>query len=362
MSGNSFGQNLILSTYGESHGAAIGGSLDGCPPGIPLTVDDIQRELDRRRPGTGRHVTPRQESDQIELLSGVFEGKTTGTPIGFIIRNTDQRSQDYGAIKDQFRPGHADFTYQQKYGRRDYRGGGRSSARETAIRVAGGAIAKVLLREVFGATVRSYVSRIGRHVLAFESWSEVAQNPFQCPNAHQVPELERYLADIRRAGDSVGAEITLVAEGLPPGLGEPVFDRLDADLAKALMSINATKAVAIGDGFLAAQQQGSEHRDEQTADQGFLSNHAGGILGGISTGAPVVATVAFKPTSSIRIPGRSTDVHGKDCTVITKGRHDPCVALRACPIVEAMAALTFADHFLRQRAQNGFLPAEKSRD
>ena len=355
MSGNSFGQNLILSTFGESHGVAIGGTLDGCPAGIVLDTEMVQRELDRRKPGTSRHVTPRKESDCVEILSGVFEGQTTGTPIGLLIRNNDQRSQDYGKIKDQFRPGHADFTYQHKYGIRDYRGGGRSSARETAIRVAGGAIAKAVLDQLAGIRIRSYVSQIGEHKLHFDDWSHVQENPFQCPNAEQVPTLERYLYDIRKSGDSIGAEITLVAENVPVGLGEPVFDRLDAELAKALMSINAVKGVAIGDGFDVISQKGSEHRDERRTDAGFLSNHAGGILGGISSGQPITAKVAFKPTSSILVPGQTTDIHGQDVELVTKGRHDPCVALRACPIVEAMAALTLADHYLRQRGQNGHI-------
>ena len=322
MSGNSIGQNLILTTYGESHGAAIGGVLDGAPAGIPLDEAAIQAELDRRKPGTSRHVTPRQEDDRLHLLSGIFAGKTTGTPIGLLIHNEDQRSRDYGAIKDQYRPGHADYTYHAKYGIRDYRGGGRASARETAIRVAGGAIAKQIL-------------------------------PFNCPNDHHTALLDRYLADIRRDGDSIGAEITVIAENVPAGLGEPVFDRLDADIAKALMSINAVKGVAIGDGFAVIQKRGSENRDERSTASGFHSNHAGGILGGISSGQTILARAAFKPTSSILIPGHSTDVHGVDVEVVTKGRHDPCVALRACPIVEAMLALTLADHYLRQRGQHG---------
>ena len=352
MSGNSTGQNLTLTTYGESHGPAIGGILDGVPAGIPLDLDAIQHELDRRRPGTSRHVTPRQEDDRAELLSGLFEGKTTGTPIGILIANTNQRSQDYGAIKNQFRPGHADYTYQAKYGIRDYRGGGRASARETAVRVAGGAIAKQILAHFAGTTIRSYLSQIGEHRLEFRAWHHVRENPFNCPNDHQIALLDRYLADIRRAGDSIGAEITVVAEGVPTGLGEPVFDRLDADIAKALMSINAVKGVAIGDGFDVITRRGSENRDERTAADGFLTNHAGGILGGISSGQPIIARAAFKATSSILVPGRSTDRDGHDVEIITKGRHDPCVALRACPIVEAMLALTLADHYLRQRGQN----------
>ena len=353
MSGNSIGQNLILTTYGESHGVAIGGVLDGAPAGIPLDEAAIQAELDRRKPGTSRHVTPRQEDDRLQLLSGIFEGKTTGTPIGLLIHNEDQRSRDYGAIKDQYRPGHADYTYHAKYGIRDYRGGGRASARETAIRVAGGAIAKQILAHLAGTRIRSYVSQIGEHRLDFADWKHVSENPFNCPNDHQTALLDRYLADIRRDGDSIGAEITVIAENVPAGLGEPVFDRLDADIAKALMSINAVKGVAIGDGFAVIQKRGSENRDERSTASGFHSNHAGGILGGISSGQSILARAAFKPTSSILIPGHSTDVHGADVEVVTKGRHDPCVALRACPIVEAMLALTLADHYLRQRGQNG---------
>ena len=352
MSGNSIGQHLTLTTYGESHGPAIGGVLDGAPAGIPLDLDAIQRELDRRKPGTSRHVTPRQEDDRVQLLSGLFEGTTTGTPIGIHIANTNQRSQDYGAIKNQYRPGHADYTYQAKYGIRDYRGGGRASARETAVRVAGGAIAKQILTHLAGTTIRSYLSQIGEYRLEFRDWHYVQDNPFNCPNDHQTALLDRYLADIRRAGDSIGAEITVVAEGVPTGLGEPVFDRLDADIAKALMSINAVKAISIGDGFDVITRKGSENRDERTAAAGFLTNHAGGILGGISSGQPIIARAAFKATSSILVPGRSTDRDGQDVEIITKGRHDPCVALRACPIVEAMLALVLADHYLRQRGQN----------
>ncbi|MDO5089962.1 MAG: chorismate synthase [Cardiobacteriaceae bacterium] len=353
MSGNSIGKLLTLTTFGESHGTAIGGILDGCPPSIALDLDAIQHELDRRKPGTSRHVTPRKETDTVHILSGLFDGKTTGTPIGLLIHNEDQRSQDYGAIKDQFRPGHADYTYHHKYGIRDYRGGGRSSARETAIRVAGGAIAKQILAALAGTRIRACVSQIGEHPLEFVDWAHVAENAFQCPNDHQIPMLERYLGDIRRAGDSIGAAITVVAENVPVGLGEPVFDRLDADIAKAMMGINAVKGVEIGDGFASVAQRGSEHRDERSAARGFHSNHAGGILGGISSGQDIVARIAFKPTSSIHVPGQSTDIYGNDCTVVTKGRHDPCVALRACPIVEAMMALVLCDHYLRQRGQNG---------
>ena len=322
MSGNSIGQNLILTTYGESHGVAIGGVLDGCPAGIPLDEAAIQAELDRRKPGTSRHVTPRQEDDRLHLLSGIFAGKTTGTPIGLLIHNEDQRSRDYGAIKDQYRPGHADYTYHAKYGIRDYRGGGRASARETAIRVAGGAIAKQILAHLAGTRIRSYVSQIGEHRLQFVDWKHVSENPFNCPNDHQTALLDRYLADIRRDGDSIGAEI------------------------------NAVKGVSIGDGFDVITRKGSENRDERTAAAGFLTNHAGGILGGISSGQPIIACTAFKATSSILVPGRSTDRDGQDVEIITKGRHDPCVALRACPIVEAMLALVLADHYLRQRGQN----------
>lgn len=351
MSGNTIGTLFSLTTFGESHGVAIGGIVDGCPAGLSLDLDFIQSELNRRKPGTSRFVTPRQESDQVQILSGIFEGKTTGTPIGFVIYNQDQRSQDYSNIKDRFRPGHADFSYQAKYGIRDYRGGGRSSARETASRVVGGAIAKALLAQ-YGITVQSYLSQLGEHVIDFVDLKHCADNPFNCPNEHQIPTLERYLGDIRRDGDSIGAELTVIATGVPAGLGEPVFDRLDADLAKALMSINAVKAVSIGDGFDVVKQRGSEHRDQRRAEVGFLSNHAGGILGGISSGQTIVARAAFKPTSSILVTGETTNLAGETVEVSTHGRHDPCVALRACPIIEAMVALTLADHLLRQRGQN----------
>ncbi len=353
MSGNSIGRLFTLTTFGESHGIAIGGVIDGCPAGIPLDLETIQHDLDRRKPGTSRHVTPRQEDDLLEILSGTFENQTTGTPIGLLIRNKDQRSQDYSAIKDTFRPGHADLTYHAKYGIRDYRGGGRSSARETAVRVAGGAVAKAVLKQLAGVKIRSYVSQIGEHRLAFEDWKYVGENPFNCPNAHQTEMLDRYLYDIRKSGDSIGAELTVVAENVPAGLGEPVFDRLDADLAHALMSINAVKGVSIGSGFDCVAAKGSEFRDQRTVADGFLSNHAGGILGGISSGQTIVARAAFKPTSSIHIPGKSVDIHGNDSEVVTKGRHDPCVGLRACPIMEAMSALVLCDHLLRQRGQNG---------
>lgn len=352
MAGNSIGELFRVTTFGESHGAALGAILDGCPPRIPLDASMIQADLDRRKPGTSRYVTQRREADEVRILSGVFEGKTTGTPIALVIDNTDQRSKDYSAIAATFRPGHADWSYQKKYGIRDYRGGGRASARETAARVAAGAVAKVVLRTLYQTCIRAYVSRVGTLTLDFRSWDEVANNPFFCPNAEQVPDLERYIDEIRKSGDSIGAEVCLRVEGVPAGWGEPVFDRLDADLAKALMSINAAKAVAIGDGFAVVTQRGSEHRDEITP-QGFLSNHAGGILGGISSGQELRASVAFKPTSSILIPGRSVDLTGAPTQVVTQGRHDPCVGLRAVPIVEAMAAIVLLDHALRQRAQCG---------
>ena len=350
MSGNTFGKLFTVTTFGESHGPALGAIVDGCPPGLPLSEADLQRDLDRRRPGTSRHTTQRREPDQVRILSGVLEGVTTGTPIGLLIENTDQRSRDYGNIKDQFRPAHADYTYHHKYGIRDYRGGGRASARETAMRVAAGAIAKQYLAAQ-GIRVRGYMSQLGPIGIDFKQWEAVDDNPFFCPDPARVPELEAFMDQLRRDQDSVGAKITVVAEGLPPGLGEPVFDRLDAELAHALMSINAVKGVEIGDGFAVVAQRGSEHRDELTP-QGFLSNHAGGVLGGISSGQPLVAHLALKPTSSITLPGRSIDVEGNPVEVVTKGRHDPCVGIRATPIAEAMMALTLMDHWLRHRAQN----------
>ncbi|WP_192034714.1 chorismate synthase [Halomonas sp. YLGW01] len=350
MSGNTFGKLFTVTTFGESHGPALGAIVDGCPPGIPLSEADLQRDLDRRRPGTSRHTTQRREPDQVRILSGVFEGVTTGTAIGLMIENTDQRSKDYSKIKDQFRPAHADYTYHHKYGRRDYRGGGRSSARETAMRVAAGAIAKAYLAAQ-GISVRGYMSQLGPLTMEFKDWASVEQNAFFCPDPDRVPELEAYMDQLRRDQDSVGAKITVVAEGVPAGLGEPVFDRLDAELAHGLMSINAVKGVEIGDGFAAIAQRGSEHRDEMTPE-GFLSNHAGGVLGGISSGQPLIAHLALKPTSSITLPGRSIDVHGAPVEVVTKGRHDPCVGIRATPIAEAMMALTLIDHLLRHRAQN----------
>lgn len=351
MSGNTFGTLFTLTSFGESHGAAIGGVVDGCPPGLSLSAEDLQVDLDRRRPGTSRHVTQRQEADAVEILSGVFEGKTTGAPIGLLIRNTDQRSQDYSKIMDTFRPGHADYTYSQKYGVRDYRGGGRSSARETAVRVAAGAIAKKWLAARFGITVRGYMSQLGEIQIPFQTWDCVNDNPFFSPNQEVLPQLEAYLDTIRAARDSVGARITIVAEGVPVGWGEPVFDRLDADIAHAMMSINAVKGVEIGAGFDAISQRGSEHSDEMTP-QGFVTNHAGGILGGISTGQEIRVNVALKPTSSIPQERRSIDKHGNAVTMQTTGRHDPCVGVRATPIAEAMLALVLMDHALRHRAQN----------
>lgn len=350
MSGNTFGKLFTVTTFGESHGPALGAIVDGCPPGLPLSEEDLQHDLDRRRPGTSRHTTQRREPDRVRILSGVFEGVTTGTSIGLLIENTDQRSKDYSKIKGQFRPAHADYSYHHKYGIRDYRGGGRSSARETAMRVAAGAIAKKYLAGR-GIMVRGYMSQLGPIEIAFKSWEAVDANPFFCPDPDRVPELEAYMDQLRRDQDSVGAKITVVAEGVPPGLGEPVFDRLDAELAHGLMSINAVKGVEIGDGFAAVASRGSEHRDEMTPE-GFLSNHAGGVLGGISSGQAIIAHLALKPTSSITTPGRSIDVHGNPVEVVTKGRHDPCVGIRATPIAEAMMALTLMDHLLRHRGQN----------
>jgi len=359
MSGNTLGKLFCVTSFGESHGPALGGVVDGCPPGMALAEADIQKELDRRKPGTSRHVTQRQESDRIELLSGLFEGRTTGAPIGFVIRNEDQRSKDYGAIAETFRPGHADYTYWQKYGLRDYRGGGRSSARETTIRVAAGAIAKKWLHERYGVTIRGRLSQIGPPHLAFKSWDAVSQNPFFSADPDIVPKIEDYMDELRRAGDSCGAKVTVVAEGVPVGWGEPVYDRLDADLAYAMMGINAVKGVEIGAGFSAITQRGSEHGDEMTPE-GFLSNHAGGMLGGISTGQDVVVHIALKPTSSIRLPRRSINKQGEAVTVETTGRHDPCVGIRATPIAEAMLAIVLMDHALRHRAQCGdVLPPTK---
>jgi chorismate synthase len=351
MSGNTFGKLFSVTSFGESHGPALGCVVDGCPPGLELSEADLQHDLDRRKPGTSRFTTQRREADEVRILSGVFEGRTTGTPIGLLIENTDQRSKDYGKIKDQFRPAHADYVYQQKYGIRDYRGGGRSSARETAMRVAAGAIARKYLHSQHGIIIRGYMSQLGPIKAQLLDWDEVARNPFFCPDAAKVPEMEAYMTALNKEGNSVGARINVVASNLPVGLGEPVFDRLDADIAHALMSINAVKGVEIGAGFAAVEQKGTEHRDEMTP-QGFLSNNAGGILGGISSGQDILASIALKPTSSLRIPGRSIDVHGNPVEVVTTGRHDPCVGIRAVPIAEAMLAIVLMDHLLRHRAQN----------
>lgn len=352
MSGNTFGTLFSVTSFGESHGPGIGCVVDGCPPGLALCEADIQAELDRRRPGTSRHVTQRREPDTVEILSGVFEGKTTGTPIGLLIRNQDQRSRDYGNIAETFRPGHADYTYTQKYGFRDYRGGGRSSARETAVRVAAGAIARKWLRERHGVAIRGWMSALGPLAIPFVSEADIDTNAFFAPNAGLVPQLESYMDCLRRDLDSVGARITVVARGVPPGWGEPVYDRLDADLAYAMMGINAVKGVEIGAGFASVAQRGSEHGDEMRPE-GFLSNNAGGILGGISTGQDIVVSIAIKPTSSIAQPRRSVNVRGEPVEVATEGRHDPCVGIRATPIAEAMLALVLMDHALRQRAQCG---------
>jgi chorismate synthase len=351
MSGNSIGSVFTVTTFGESHGVALGAIIDGCPPGLALSEADLQHDLDRRKPGQSRFTTQRREDDAVKILSGVFEGVTTGTPIGLLIENTDQKSKDYNNIKNLFRPAHADYTYQQKYGIRDYRGGGRSSARETAMRVAAGAIAKKYLAQHCGVLVRAYLSQLGPIKAHTLDWDQVEQNAFFCPDASKVAEMETYMAALNKEGNSIGAKITVVASGMPVGLGEPVFDRLDADIAHALMSINAVKGVEMGAGFECVTQKGTEHRDEMTP-QGFLSNNAGGVLGGISSGQDIVAHIALKPTSSIRIPGRSIDVQGNPVEVITTGRHDPCVGIRAVPIAEAMLAIVLMDHLLRHRAQN----------
>lgn len=351
MSGNSIGRLFTVTGFGESHGPALGCIVDGCPPGLELSTDDLQGDLDRRKPGKSRHTTQRRESDEVQILSGVFEGRTTGAPIGMIIHNTDQRSKDYSKIMDRFRPGHADYTYQQKYGMRDYRGGGRSSARETAMRVAAGAIARKYLRVRYGIQIRGYLAQLGPIELALKDWSAVEQNPFFCPDPSRVGELETYMDALRKEGDSIGARINVVASGVPPGLGEPIFDRLDAELAHALMSINAVKGVEIGAGFDSVTQKGTVHRDELTP-AGFIGNHAGGVLGGISSGQDILASIALKPTSSIRIPGKTIDIDGKPVEIVTTGRHDPCVGIRATPIAEAMLAIVLMDHVLRQRAQN----------
>jgi chorismate synthase len=357
MSGNTIGTLFTVTSFGESHGPAIGCVVDGCPPGLSLAQEQIQVELDRRKPGTSRHVTQRRESDSVEILSGLFEGKTTGAPIGLLIRNEDQRSKDYGNIADRFRPGHADYTYTQKYGFRDYRGGGRSSARETAVRVAAGAIAKLWLKERYGIRIRGYLSQLGPIQVPFIRWEDVDQNPFFVANNEAVAELESFMDKLRKDGDSVGARIEVIAEGVPPGWGEPVYDRLDADLAFALMGINAVKGVEIGDGFAVIDQRGTTHGDEMSPD-GFLSNHAGGVVGGISTGQNIKASIAIKPTSSIRLPRHSVNLHGEPVMVETFGRHDPCVGIRATPIAEAMMALVLIDHALRHRAQNADVRCE----
>ncbi len=352
MSGSTLGKLFCVTVFGESHGPAIGCVVDGCPPGLALGEADIQPDLDRRKPGTSRHVTQRKESDTVEILSGIFEGQTTGTPIALLIRNEDQRSKDYGNIAETFRPGHADYTYMQKYGLRDYRGGGRSSARLTAPLVGAGAIARKWLGENHGVVIRGCMSALGPIEIPFDSWDEVDNNAFFSPNAAIVTELEAYMDSLRKSGDSVGARITVVAENVPPGLGEPLYDKLDADLAHALMGLNAVKGVEIGDGMQSARQKGTEHRDEITPE-GFLSNHAGGVLGGISSGQPIVAHIAIKPTSSIRLPGRSINLKGEPIEVVTHGRHDPCVGIRATPIAEALMAVVLMDHALRHRAQCG---------
>lgn len=351
MSGNSIGKLFTVTTFGESHGIALGAIVDGCPPGMPLCEEDLQIDLDRRKPGTSRHTTQRREADEVKILSGVFEGKTTGCPIGLLIENTDQRSKDYTNIAESFRPGHADYTYQHKYGFRDYRGGGRSSARETAMRVAAGAIAKKYLKHIAGIDVRGYLSQLGPITIDKIDWDEVGNNPFFCPDVDKVAEMERYMDALRKEGESIGARIVVVASNVPPGLGEPIFDRLDADIAHAMMSINAVKGVEIGDGFDCINTKGTKFRDEITPE-GFLSNHAGGILGGISSGQNIVASIALKPTSSLHLPGRSINIRGEAIEVVTKGRHDPCVGIRATPIAEAMLAIVLMDHLLRHRGQN----------
>jgi chorismate synthase len=352
VSSNSFGKLLTVTTFGESHGPAIGCVIDGCPPGLAIAAEEFRHDLERRATGRTRHTSQRREDDAIEIISGVYEGRTTGTPIALLIRNTDQRSKDYGEIASTFRPGHADYTYWHKYGIRDPRGGGRSSARETTMRVAAGVIAKKWLAERHGVRVRGYLAQLGEIVPARFDAEAIEQNPFFWPDAAQVPELERYMDALRKSGDSVGARVNAIADGVPPGWGEPIYGKLDGDLAAAMMSINAVKGVEIGDGFAAVVQRGTQHRDEMHLD-GFTSNHAGGILGGISSGQPVTVSVAFKPTSSILIPGDSVNLAGEPVEVVTKGRHDPCVGIRATPIVEAMLALVLMDHALRHRAQCG---------
>ena len=352
MSGNTFGTLFCVTSFGESHGPAYGGVVDGCPPGLELSAADLQRELDRRKPGSSRHVTQRRETDAVEILSGVYEGRTTGTPIGFLVRNEDARSKDYAEIARKFRPGHADYTYWQKYGVRDPRGGGRASARETLVRVAAGAIARKWLAARYGVQVRGYLAQLGPHRIALRDWSAVDANPFFAPDAGAVAALEAYMDALRASGDSCGARVNVVASGVPVGWGEPVYGRLDADIAAAMMSINAVKGVEIGAGFAAVEHKGSEHGDEMTP-QGFVANNNGGMLGGISTGQEVTVSIALKPTSSIRLPRRTIDVEGRPTTVETTGRHDPCVGIRATPIAEAMLACVLMDHALRHRAQCG---------
>jgi len=352
MPGNSFGQLFSVTTFGESHGAALGAIIDGCPPKISLSSADLQKDLERRKPGQSKFTSQRKEKDQVRILSGVFNGETTGTPIGLLIENADHKSKDYENIKNLFRPGHADFTYFHKYGIRDYKGGGRASARETVMRVAAGAIAKKILQQYLGVNIFGYVSQIGNIHLNCSDRNAIEHNPFFCADPDKIPELETLIHQIRKQGDSIGAKVEVVAEHVPIGLGEPVFNRLDADIAQAMMSINAVKAVGIGDGFDVVSQTGSEHRDEYTQNEGFLSNHAGGILGGISSGQSIIASVAFKPASSILKPGRSVDIKGNDVSVVTTGRHDPCVGIRGVPIAEAMLALVLVDHYLRDKAQN----------
>ena len=358
MAGNTFGQAFTVTPFGESHGVALGAIVDGCPPGLELSESDLQTDLDRRRPGQSKYTTQRRELDEVKIMSGVFEGRTTGTPIGLVIENTDQRSRDYGEIKDQYRPAHADYSYDKKYGFRDYRGGGRASARETSMRVAAGGIAKKYLWETFGTRISGYLSQIGSIKPKFESLEHVERNPFFCPDPNVVDEIAALIDQLRRDGDSIGARINVVASNVPAGLGEPVFDKLDADLASALVSINAVKGVEFGTGFLSVTQRGSMHRDEMDAS-GFLSNNAGGVLGGISTGQNVEVSIALKPTSSLTMPGKSIDRYGNEVEVVTKGRHDPCVGIRATPIAEAMVALVLMDHVLRDRGQNG--PRENDR-
>ncbi|MFR9718165.1 chorismate synthase [Aeromonas diversa] len=351
MAGNTIGQLFRVTTFGESHGLALGAIVDGCPPGLEITEADLQRDLDRRKPGTSRYTTQRREPDEVKILSGVFEGKTTGTSIGLLIENTDQRSKDYSDIKDLFRPGHADYTYHQKYGLRDYRGGGRSSARETAMRVAAGAIAKKYLAQVHGIEIVGYLSQLGPiKAEAFDA-AQIGQNPFFFPDAGKLDALDEFMRALKKEGDSIGAKVQVVARNVPVGLGEPVFDRLDADIAHAMMGINAVKGVEIGDGFAVVEQKGSQHRDEM-GPQGFASNHAGGVLGGISSGQEIVVSMALKPTSSITVPGKTITTDGEATEMITRGRHDPCVGIRAVPIAEAMLALVLMDHLLRHRAQN----------